>query len=440
MENSLNKRMTRRRLTGVVGGLAGVAAFAAAGCGGPQAAGNTDPTQQKGDLQWMIAAHTPETQSWFEKTLIPAFQKERPKATVTMTYVQWAELFEKRGALFAAGSGPDVIQAGADDTVEYVKNKWTIKLDDRLAKWKDWSDYYDVPKEATKYENHTTGIPAQIRPRALYLRKDLFEKRGAKIPTTWDEMKTAAVALTERNGDEVTVSGFNPSAMGYQQFFPMVWQAGGEMASPDLKKVLFNTPQVVDGPRFWNDLFNQIQPPGTKLAAAPQGVPQLLAGTYASQVDAQSQIDTAVKRFPELVDKIAIRPPLKKEKAMSFFSTNWFCLGNQSKTPDLSWDLLTTFMKGENLLEYNRTTSTIIPRKSMRNSGFMGDTRYQMSAWIEVVEKYAKPHPPIVNINEVNKLMSATLGDVRNNKKSPKEGVEELARGMQQIFDEFMRR
>jgi hypothetical protein len=76
----------------------------------------------------------------------------------------------------------------------------------------------------------------------------------------------------------------------------------------------------------------------------------------------------------------------------------------------------------------------------MRNTGFMGDSRYQMPAWIEVVEKYAKPHPPIVNVGEVNRLMSASLRDVRENKKSPKEGVEELARGMQQIFDDFMRR
>jgi hypothetical protein len=72
-------------------------------------------------------------------------------------------------------------QAGADDTVEYAKNKWTVKLDDRLARWKDWSGYFGVPREATKFEAHTTGIPAQIRPRAPYIRKDLFDKRGVKV-------------------------------------------------------------------------------------------------------------------------------------------------------------------------------------------------------------------------------------------------------------------
>ena len=286
----------------------------------------------------MISAHTPETQEWFQSTFIPAYTKERPKVNVTMNYVTWDDLFAKRGApLFAAGSGPEVLQAGADDTVEYVRNGYTVNLRDRVAKWKEWAASTTCPKEATTSENHVTGVPAQLRPRALYIRKDLFDRRGVKPPTTWDEMRTAAVALTERNGTEVTVAGYNPGNWGYQQFFPMVWQAGAEMAQPDLKRVLFATPQVVDGLRFWMDLLNQIQPPGATLGAVPTGIPQIVHGTFASQVDAPGQLDTAIKRVPEVLDKLLVRPPLKKEKALSFFSTNWFCAGAQAKNPDLAW-------------------------------------------------------------------------------------------------------
>ncbi len=220
----------------------------------------------------------------------------------------------------------------------------------------------------------------------------------------------------------------------------MVWQAGSEMASPDLKKVLFNTPQVVEGLKFWMDLLNQIQPPGATLAAAPTGIPQIVAGTFASQVGDPGQLDTAIKRVPEVVDQLLVRPPLKKEKQLSFFSTNWFCLGAQSKNPDLVWDLMQFFYRPEHLIQYDKSTTVIAPRKSMRTMDYMGDPKSQMPAWIEVVEKYGRPHPPIVNIGEVNKLMPAVLKDVREGKKSPKDGVDELARGMQQIFDDFLKR
>lgn len=443
-ESMTDRRITRRNVLvlAVESSIApvGVVALAATGCGTSAAPAAPDLSKAKGDIQWMIAAHTPETQEWFKSSLIPAYQKERPNVTVTMNYTTWDDLFAKRGALFAAGTGPEVLQAGADDTVEYVRNRFTVNLRERVARWKDWADWYDVPKEATTFENHITGIPAQLRPRALYLRKDIFDRRGIKFPITWDEMKAAAIALTERNGQEVTIAGYNPGNWGYQQFFPMVWQAGGEMASPDLKKVLFGSPQVIDGIRFWMDLLNQIQPPGATLAATPTGIPQIVHGTYAAQVDAQGQLDTAIKRVPEVVDRLVIRPPLKKEKALSFFSTNWFCLGAQSKQPDLVWDLMQFFFKPENLIQYDKTTSVIAPRKSMRTMDFMADPRYQMNAWIEVVEKYARPHPPIVNIGEVNKLMPAVLREIRDGKKSPKDGVDELARGMQQIFDDFLKR
>jgi hypothetical protein len=226
--------------------VAGAAGAAVAGCAGgtPPTA---DPASQSGDLQWLIAAHTPETQDWLQNTFVPGYQAARPRANVTMSYVSWDELFAKRGALFAAGSGPDVLQAGGDDTVEYVRSRFTVDLKDRLARWPDWADFYDVPKAATTYEGHVTGIPAQL--------------------------------------------------------------------------------------------------------------------------------DTAIKRVPETVDRLLVRPPLKKEKQLSFFSTN-----------------------------------------------------------------YCRPHPPIVNFGEVNRLMPAVLKDVREGHKSPKDGVEELARGMQQIFDDFLAR
>jgi ABC-type glycerol-3-phosphate transport system substrate-binding protein len=430
--------VTRRRLLRL--GAGGAVALGVAGCGAPAAPPGTDLAATKADLQWMIAAHTPETQEWFAGSFIPAYQQQRPQVTVTMSYVTWDELFAKRGALFAAGSGPDVLQAGADDTVEYVRTGYTVNLRDRVARWKDWSDWYEVPKEATTYEGHVTGIPAQLRPRALHLRRDLFERRGVKHPTTWDEMRAAAVQLTERNGTEVTIAGYHPANWGYQQFFPMVWQAGGEMASPDLKQVLFSTAPVIEGLRFWMDLLNQIQPPGHTLAATPSGVPAIVHGTSAAQVEAQGPLDTAIKRIPEVVDKLLVRPPLKKDRALSFFSTNWFCLGSQCKVPDLTWDLLQFFFRPEHLIAYDKSTSVIAPRKSMRAMDFMADPRYQMEAWVEVVEKYARPHPPIVNIGEVNNLVPPILKDVREGKRSPKEGVEELARGMQQIFDDFTRR
>ena len=70
----------------------------------------------------------------------------------------------------------------------------------------------------------------------------------------------------------------------------------------------------------------------------------------------------------------------------------------------------------------------------------MGDPKWQKSAWTEIAEKQARPHPPVVSIGRVSALFLESLANVRTNKQTAKESVEDLARGLQQVFDEFHRR
>ena len=55
---------------------------------------------------------------------------------------------------------------------------------------------------------------------------------------------------------------------------------------------------------------------------------------------------------------------------------NWFGLGGQSKYPDLAWALIRHFYTPENSLEYAKGPGAMVPRKSLREAGHMGDARY----------------------------------------------------------------
>ncbi|KLD28168.1 sugar ABC transporter substrate-binding protein, partial [Xanthomonas perforans] len=49
-------------------------------------------------------------------------------------------------------------------------------------------------------DNAVYGIPQDIGPMALFYRKDLFEKNGIAIPTTWDEYTEAAKKVRALGG------------------------------------------------------------------------------------------------------------------------------------------------------------------------------------------------------------------------------------------------
>ncbi|GLY06013.1 MULTISPECIES: extracellular solute-binding protein [Actinoplanes] len=77
-------------------------------------------------------------------------------------------------------------------------------------------------------ENSVYGIPQDAGPMALFYRKDLFEKNGIAIPTTWDEYAAAAEKVKAAGG---YITNFSQSDIN--QFAGLAWQAGGRWFAND---------------------------------------------------------------------------------------------------------------------------------------------------------------------------------------------------------------
>jgi multiple sugar transport system substrate-binding protein len=77
-------------------------------------------------------------------------------------------------------------------------------------------------------ENAVYAIPQDIGPEALYYRKDLFEKAGLAVPTTWEEYAADAAIIREKGG---YITNFSQSDIN--AFAGLVWQAGGQWFAND---------------------------------------------------------------------------------------------------------------------------------------------------------------------------------------------------------------
>jgi multiple sugar transport system substrate-binding protein len=410
-----------------------------AGGGAPGQVGQPRPGAQSGELTWIIAdAHTQEIKDWFEQQLIPGFRKDRPKVQVTMLYASWGADFDtKRDTLYAAGTGPDIVQSGAVMVVMYALKKMAIPLDDRLKRWKDWADYYPVTQETMRFRDKQYGIPARVDARAMLYRQDLFQRQGLRLPETWDEMRTAALALTRRDGDQLVQLGYSPTTINNQRLFPIVWQNGGEVLSPDGRRPVFNSPEGVEALRYWADLLNAIAPPSVKLPPTPPtGASGLTVGTVAAELTGGRPLADAMSGAPEALPHIVVRPPLRQRRAVINVFNNWYGIGSQSKHPDLAWDLLAYFNQPEHLLTFARMHGAPVPRKSLRETGFMADPRFQMKVWTEVIEKYARPQPLVPNYADCWKAIDDAMADVRAGKQNPKQALDDAARQWQLLLDE----
>jgi multiple sugar transport system substrate-binding protein len=130
------------------------------------------------------------------------------------------------------------IAAGTEADVFYVDIFWAdsimktgklLALDDQMAKTgTSKSDFVPSLLNAFSYNGKVYGIPKDFNTLGLVYNKDLFKAANVKEPTndwTWDDLKTAAKALTK--GDVVGLSLPADAA----RFMPFLWAAGGDLAA-----------------------------------------------------------------------------------------------------------------------------------------------------------------------------------------------------------------
>ena len=100
--------------------------------------------------------------------------------------------------------------------------------------------------DAGTYEGELYGLAPTANTLGLFYNKKLLADKGITPPTTWEELKTAAAALT--SGDQYGVA-FSAIATyeGSWQFLPFMWTNGGD--ETDL-----TSPEVAQALQLWVDL------------------------------------------------------------------------------------------------------------------------------------------------------------------------------------------
>ena len=103
-------------------------------------------------------------------------------------------------------------------------------------------------------EKSVYGVPQDAGPMAMFYRKDLFEKNGIAIPTTWEEYAAAAEKVKAAGG---YITNFSQSDIN--QFAGLAWQAGGRWFANDGSKwtVNFSDEGTTKVATYWQDLISK---------------------------------------------------------------------------------------------------------------------------------------------------------------------------------------
>jgi multiple sugar transport system substrate-binding protein len=263
MHSSPPPRLNRRRLFAATAALAAGALLAACGSSGSSGADatSTAPVSQA-DIDKAMSTPTELTLwSWVPNIdqEIALFEKKYPAIKVNVVNAgQGTPQYTKLRTALQAGSGaPDLAQIEYQyiptfSTPGYLVDLRPYGADANKDKFVDWTW-----AQVSGHDGQVWAYPQDSGPMGLLYRKDIFDKYGVPVPTTWDEFAAAAKKLHAADPN-LYITDLASGQPGV--WHGLQWQAGAKpYANPSPTSVTLDVnggaSQKLAG--YWGDLNKQ---------------------------------------------------------------------------------------------------------------------------------------------------------------------------------------
>ncbi|OCL30864.1 sugar ABC transporter substrate-binding protein [Tessaracoccus lapidicaptus] len=164
------------------------------------------------------------------ESAVAAFEEANPGITVKRTSFAYGDLAKAIVQGGVGGSVPDVAIVDVVDTQNFASLGLLQDVTEQVGGLA--SDFYEGPWSSTQVGGKTYGLPLNSNNLALYYNKDMFDGAGLEAPTTWDELRSTAKALSSADTAGIAMSGVK-NEQGTFQFLPFLWQTGGDLDSFD---------------------------------------------------------------------------------------------------------------------------------------------------------------------------------------------------------------
>jgi multiple sugar transport system substrate-binding protein len=235
--------MTRRDLLRRAGqGAAGLAAGASvadflAACGGSSSGGSSSNPQSITVVYW--TGVTP------QQDLLAVFNGFTKKTGIKVNYFQLPAAFgddvQKMTTYLSSGySGLDVLWLDDFMTATFSNAGWLLPLEDKIDP-SNFSAIAPAQLKLSTYNGHRYRLPSNFGAVIFFYRKDLFDKAGISVPTTWDEVISAGQKLTGNGVYGIGIAGKSGNTQLFNEMCYWMGQAGSDplhMTSPGSQAAL----------------------------------------------------------------------------------------------------------------------------------------------------------------------------------------------------------
>ena len=256
--------------------------------------------------------------------IIASFRELHPDADVTVEIQPWSNRNEQLLTALAAGAGPDVAYLNDDFIPQHAEEGNIVPIDDLLADESD--DFFDHVLVAASYNDQLFTAPILTTSNTVVYNTNVFEEAGVTTyPTTWDELLEVAPTFKEQGFFVTQYEGALEQSLNLT-YYPLLWQAGGEVLNEEGTAPAFNSAAGLDALNFVVQLFeNEYVDPSLAVTAPDPGQSPLALGQVALEMNMGSN-DPIILENTWGEGAVRVAPPLERAVSINYGTMAGFSL------------------------------------------------------------------------------------------------------------------
>ena len=189
------------------------------------------------------------------QTLIDEFNAANPDIVVSQEPQNWGEIYAKAPAALAAGTGPDMLFA-IPDFAPILKDIGALtSVQDFVEELDAKHDFVDSAVEAYSYDDGVWAVPLYNMTLNLWYRNSVLEEAGIDVPTSWDEWRAAAEALTTDGRFGMGLPANRQLYTDQTVYSVMVNGGASELYNED-GTLRFDNPETIAAYDFYNSMMD----------------------------------------------------------------------------------------------------------------------------------------------------------------------------------------
>lgn len=235
------------------------------------------------------------------------FTAAHPDVKISIETFSWGEFNTKWTTGLASGQVPDISTALPNQVVEMIDVGALVPLDDAVDVI-GRSRFSEAALKEGQKDGKSYSLPIYSHAQVMWYRKDLLDAKGLAVPTTWAELKEAAIALNDPPnvyGLSVPLGTNDFMATRYLNYYV---QSAGSALIDATGRADLTSPAAIEGINFWVDLYKQISPQGSINYNVLDQATLFYQGKTAFDFNSGFHIGGVATNSPELLDDFAAAP------------------------------------------------------------------------------------------------------------------------------------